>query len=185
MDVRTLCLGVLSRGEASGYEIRKQLSEGPFGQFWEAGYGSIYPALNRLSEAGLVTCSTEAQDKRPDKKVYRIAAKGRLALLDDLAKPPAKDKIRSDFCFISFFGHLLPARHMERLIDERIANLRGLLGRMQACGDGIAGRPAGEHFIHGLGLAVYQAEVAYLEENRHVIVAEALTSVGAFAAAAS
>ena len=43
MNVRTLCLGVLSAGEASGYEIKKEIEEGLFSHFIEASYGSIYP----------------------------------------------------------------------------------------------------------------------------------------------
>jgi len=39
MDVKTLCLGVLNRGEASGYEIKKQCEEGPFSHFYAAGFG--------------------------------------------------------------------------------------------------------------------------------------------------
>ena len=40
MDVKTLCLGVLTLGDASGYEIRKQFEEGPFAHFFGASYGS-------------------------------------------------------------------------------------------------------------------------------------------------
>jgi DNA-binding PadR family transcriptional regulator len=174
MDVKTLCLGVLSRGEATGYEIRKQLSEGPFSHFWEAGYGSIYPALNWLSERGLVHGTAMEQDKRPGKKVYAITQKGRLALHDDLMQPPARDRVRSDFCFITFFGHLLPARRLGALIADRTAWLRTTLARMEECAAGLEGRPDGERFVHGLGLAVYRAELAYLEDQGHVIVAAAL-----------
>src|SRR3546814_3071348 len=54
MDAKTLCLGVLSRGAASGYEIKKAFEEGPFSHFHQASFGSIYPALNALSADGLV-----------------------------------------------------------------------------------------------------------------------------------
>ena len=62
MDVKTLCLGVLCEhwGKASGYEIRKLLKEeGAFSHFVDAGYGSIYPALNKLSDEGLVIYEAE------------------------------------------------------------------------------------------------------------------------------
>ena len=48
MDVQTLCLGSLTLGEASGYEIKKLFEEGPFAYFYHASYGSIYPALGNL-----------------------------------------------------------------------------------------------------------------------------------------
>jgi hypothetical protein len=48
MNVKTLCLGILSFGEASGYEIKKKVEEGLFSHFIDASYGSIYPALTQM-----------------------------------------------------------------------------------------------------------------------------------------
>src|SRR3546814_3831085 len=77
MDAKTLCLGVLSRGAASGYEIKKAFEEGPFSHFHQASFGSIYPALNALSADGLVAVRAQAQQKRPAKKIYSLTPKGR------------------------------------------------------------------------------------------------------------
>src|SRR3546814_11137191 len=68
MDAKTLCLGVLSRGAASGYEIKKAFEEGPFSHFHQASFGSIYPALNALSADGPVAVRAQAQQKRPQRK---------------------------------------------------------------------------------------------------------------------
>ena len=46
MDVRTICLGILTRGDATGYEIKKLVEDGGYQHFVEASFGSIYPALN-------------------------------------------------------------------------------------------------------------------------------------------
>ena len=77
MDVRTICLGLLSAEDRSGYEIKKLLEEGPLGHFVEASFGSIYPALTKMTEDGLVEFRTEAQEGRPDKKTYSITERGR------------------------------------------------------------------------------------------------------------
>ena len=61
MNVRTLCLGILSVGEASGYEIKKEIEEGLFSHFIDASFGSIYPALTQLNAEGLVTLRAEEQ----------------------------------------------------------------------------------------------------------------------------
>ena len=76
MNVRTLCLGILTTGEASGYEIKKEIEEGLFSHFIDASYGSIYPALTQLAGEGLVTVRAEEQSGKPDKKVYAITPKG-------------------------------------------------------------------------------------------------------------
>jgi PadR family transcriptional regulator AphA len=176
MDVKTLCLGILSRGDATGYEIRKQVTEGPFSHFFEAGYGSIYPALGKLHETGLVECRAESQDSRPDRKVYSITTNGRFALIDALSAPPGRDRLRSEFLFTTFFAHLLSGRQVEKLIEDRLAWYRESIERMTHCGESLctADRPAGERFAHGLGLAIYRASAQFLEDHGHELVAEAL-----------
>ena len=174
MDVKILCLGVLCQhGKASGYEIRKLLKEeGAFSHFVDAGYGSIYPALNKLSNKGLVLYEAEKQTNRPDKKVYQIMPAGRLALFDALLTGPAPDKLRSPFLFTLNFGDQLPARHVDQLIDERINWYREALERI---GESDCDRlTPGASFVQGFGKAVYQAAVDYLKVNKHVIVAESL-----------
>lgn len=164
MDVKTVCLGVLTLGDASGYEIRKSFEDGPFRYFTDAGFGSIYPALNRLRRDGLVTCEEHAQDGRPDKKVYSITEAGRAALQEALLASPARDRVRSDFLFMLFFADQVSPRRLARLIDERIAWYRDNLTRMEACDcDPTASGPA---FVRGLGIAVYRAAAEYLEANR-------------------
>ena len=146
--------------------------EGAFSHFVDAGYGSIYPALCKLSDEGLVSCEAQEQAKRPDKKVYQITGAGRMALLDALMKQPAPDKFRSAFLFTLFFGDLLPARHVDRLIDERIAWYREALERINECD--CSHLSSGAYFAQGFGAAVYQAALDYLEANKHVLIAESL-----------
>ena len=164
MDARVLCLGALHFGDASGYEIKKLFEEGDFSFFYETSFGSIYPALSRLVEDGLALVSEQAQDKRPDKKVYSITDKGRDLFAESLREPPAPDKIRSDFCFLMLFAHLLPPAVIDRLIRNRIAWYRDQIAQMESCDAGDT--PAGGHFINGLGLAIYGSAAAYLEANR-------------------
>lgn len=170
MDVRTLCLGVLSLGDASGYEIKKRLEEG-FSHFYDASFGSIYPALNRLQDEGLVDCKHEAQSKRPDKKVYNLTTEGRLALVRELSDVPARDRIRSEFLVSMVFADLLPASHVAKLIDQRIAEHRACVVDLKEKED--TGTSA-QRFVAGYGRAFYEAAIAYLEDNRHLVESEAL-----------
>lgn len=178
MDTRTTCLGVLAMGDASGYEIRKHFDEGPFSHFADGGYGSIYPALTKLTAEGLLTCTAQSQDGRPDKKVYRITAAGRRALLDAMHRMPGEDKFRSDFLFIMFFADHQEPDWVAQVIDARIAYYREKLDRMQDCAHACeaAGPMAGAKLVHGYGMAVYQAALEYLETNRAAFVAAAGTA---------
>ena len=164
MDTKTLCLGVLYGGEASGYEIKKQCEDGPFGQFWAAGFGSIYPALTALCEDGYVSVREQQQQKRPDKKVYSITAAGRAALMEAIATEPARDRVRSDFMFKLFLGELMPAASLDAMIDDRLAWLRARLDEMRSRGD--AARPPGAAFVLGIGMAIHQAQIDFIEANR-------------------
>lgn len=169
MDAKTLCLGALQVGDASGYEIKKLFEEGVFSHIHEASFGSIYPALTRLVDEGLASCTAMPQDKRPDKKVYSITDKGREALVGALRLAPAPDKVRSDFLFILVFGHLLPASQLDRLIDQRIAWYRDSLRRMSECD--LSHKPASARFVNGLGRAVYRAAAEYLELQKEGLLA--------------
>ncbi|MFQ5467520.1 MAG: PadR family transcriptional regulator [Kiloniellaceae bacterium] len=164
MDTKTLCLGVLSRADASGYEIKKVFEDGPLSHFHAASFGSIYPALNALDAAGLVACTEMAQEKRPDKKVYSITPRGRDTLARALMAPPAPDRVRSDFLFIVFLAHLLPAPRVGELIDARIAWYRDCLKQMESCD--LTDRPPGATFVHGLGVTLYRAAADYLTAHR-------------------
>ena len=93
MDAKTVCLAVLSQGEASGYEIRKSVEEGPFGHIQDIGFSSIYPALSRLREDGMVSVTELAQEGRPDKKIYRLTSDGHLTLLNALQDPTDADRV--------------------------------------------------------------------------------------------
>jgi len=170
MDVKTFCLGILSIGDSTGYEIKKKL-EGPFGHFFDASFGSIYPALKKLSEEGLVERTELAQDKKPDKKVYSITTAGRLALFDSLAKPVTPDRIRSDFLATMLFADILPPAKIDDMILDRISAYRGSLSQLEC--DVETDTPGGV-FVCGFGKAIYGAAVEYLETHRHEIVGESL-----------
>ena len=170
MDVRTLCLAVLSGGEASGYEIRKALQEAPLGHFQDAAYGSIYPALLRLSNEGLVNGTALSQEKRPDKKVYALTASGERALRQALMVAPGPDKFRSDFLLILYLADQLPPEFIVDIIDERMAEYESCLADMDDC-DACLEHP-GTRFVHGFGQAWYRAALEYLRENRDRFAAE-------------
>lgn len=170
MDVKTTCLGVLAMGEATGYEIRKHFEDGPFSHFAEGGFGSIYPALNRLTADGFVECTEQAQDKRPDKKVYRLNDAGFEALLGALGREPAEDRYKSDLLFILFFADHLSPKRLERLIDARIAFYREKLAHMAECTHELEADSHGPRFVHGFGVAVYEGALAYLESHKAALI---------------
>ncbi len=170
MDVKTLCLGMLSRGSATGYEIKKQCEKGPFAYFYAAVFGSIYPARNALLNDGQISVKEIGQNGKPPKKVYSISVSGRQT-------PPAPDRLRSDLLFIFFFGQFLPAGGIDILIGDRITWLRNRQAEMESFRD--VDIPAGSSFTLGYGLAVYEAVANYLENHSHELVGASLRNEAA------
>jgi PadR family transcriptional regulator, regulatory protein AphA len=164
MDVKTLCLGVLTEGDKTGYEIKGRFEEA-FSHFFGAGFGSIYPALAELSRLGLVTCRSVEQDKRPDKKVYRLTDAGRRRLLDELLATPPRHKVRSEFLVLMYFAHLLPPAHVAAIIDRMVAQWAPLVAELDSCMDGADMNP-GMRFAAGYGRAVLGAALTYVRQHK-------------------
>ncbi len=182
MDVRTLCLGALTEGDKTGYEIKRTFEQA-FNHFFGAGYGSIYPALADLTRHGLVTCETVEQDKRPDKKVYSLTLEGRRVLLRELMATPPRHKVRSEFLVLMYFAHLLPPERVAEIIDDMIRHWEPVVAEIEACADSPTmadGRPAtpGMRFAAGYGRAVLGAALSYVREHKQEIVREIAGKAG-------
>ena len=164
MDVKTICLGVLTLGDKTGYEIKKHF-ESAFSHFFVAGFGSIYPALSMLTRDGFVTVTDVAQSKRPDKKVYSITSKGRALLMESLLNTPPRHKVRSEFAVLLYFSHLLPRDRLAALLDERARDIETMLGNIDVFERDDLPSPSRE-MVAGLGRAALQAQLDYIRERR-------------------
>ena len=169
MDVKTVCLGMLTDGPASGYDLKKHF-ESTFGHFFSAGFGSIYPALSSLADNGLVTCEHIPQDGKPDRKVYEITAEGKSFLLEALQDPAPCHKVRSDFLATMCFAHLMPSKQIEAVLDNRLedcAYFAEMISDIEA--NRMDDWPPGLQFVTGFGKAMIAAMKKYVEENRHLL----------------
>jgi DNA-binding PadR family transcriptional regulator len=129
-------LGLLGESPMHGYELRKRLAT-LLGAFRAFSYGSLYPTLRRLSEAGWI--SEEAPIEAPPgaagrarrrKRVYRLTAEGKEHLADLLAEvgPDAFDN--------EGFGARL-AFFAQTRSDIRLQILEGRRRRVEEQRDGI------------------------------------------------
>lgn len=163
-------LGLLNESSEHGYELRKRLGL-RLGGFRMFSYGSLYPALRRLTRAGLIAEEPPAGTPEPaawshrGRRVYRITAEGK-ERLDELlseAGPQAWD----DDGFgvhLAFFGRTPAATRLRilegrrRAVEERREGLRTALAK------------AGEQIdrytreLHQLGLDASEREVRWLNE---------------------
>lgn len=175
MDTRTLCLGILTKGPATGYEIKKAVEE-HFGYFLDVSHSSIYPALADMREQGLVECEAVRQEGKPDKKVYHLTGPGREALVEGLSRSPGRHRVRSEFVGLLIFSEFLPAGRIRELIDERLAEWRGMRALADCPPDALGSDNPGVRFSAGLCDAILAAGIDYLERNRGWL--EAAVGVG-------
>jgi len=75
-----LLLSVLSRGPGHGYEVITRLRERSDGAF-ELPEGTVYPALHRLEEAGLLASAWDVVSRRR-RRIYRLTPAGAAALAE-------------------------------------------------------------------------------------------------------
>ncbi len=177
MNVRTLCLGILSLHEATGYEIRKMVEEGTFSHFIDASYGSIYPALAQLLKEGLVSVRTEtAETGRPPRKVYTITRQGCAALEAALATDPARDKFKSEFLFQMLFMDRIDPAQLALTYDAYIAEQEAELARISCQSEELPADHPGARFVNDFGRTVLSAIITFLKQRREEMMEAFATS---------
>lgn len=167
MDIPTLCLAALALGEASGYDIKKRF-ESAFQHFQHAGFGSIYPALKRLTDQGFVAFREVQDAPHPAKKLFSLTPAGdrRLQTILDAAEP--SEKYRSDFLLLVFMAHLFSTERLAQILDAQAAQLRKQLAELEAIPDNHE-LTAGMRFTLDFGLDAKRARLASIERHRHAL----------------
>jgi DNA-binding PadR family transcriptional regulator len=160
-------LGLLRESPLHGYELRKQLVL-RLGGLRAYSYGSLYPALRRLTRAGLIVEETGPDDATRSKRarrVYRITAEGKERLDELLAEsgPHAWDD-EGFGVHLAFFARTPTETRMRilegrrRAVEERREGMRAALAK------------AGEQIdrytrqLQQLGLDACEREVRWLNE---------------------
>ena len=164
MNINTLILAILNFREASGYEIKKLSTDGQFSHFVDISFGSIYPALSRMEKDGLVTCRSEHQQGKPDRKVYSITDSGRNEFVHSLMQTPAPDKFKSEFLLLAMNAGLTTRHTLEKAIEERIGFLQeklNMLGELlEDCED------PGTRWVANYGRHCMNCDLTYLNEHK-------------------
>ncbi len=123
-------LGMVSLGACSGYEI-KQMVELSIRFFWTISQAQIYPSLELLERAGLVSGREQPRGRRA-RRVYEITADGEAALAAWLrADEPMPFELRDIGMVKLFFASALEREDalslleaVRRRSEERVKTLR-------------------------------------------------------------
>ena len=96
MDLRAAILGLLSWKAASGYDLKRIISESEV-FYWSGNNNQIYKSLLELQKEGLVTYQVQLQESLPAKKIYSITEQGLAALHQSLLAAPEAPELQKSF----------------------------------------------------------------------------------------
>ncbi len=129
MSTKVVILGLLKEKPLYGYEL-KRIIENHMGDWTSIAFGSIYFALNKLNEEGLVEIESEQRvGNRPSRSIYKITEKGLdnfFSLLRDMWSNYDREYYPLDIAI--FFSGELPPGDVKDYIKKRISVIENIIG---------------------------------------------------------
>lgn len=95
MALKHAILAALLEGEASGYDLAK-IFDASVANFWAATPQQLYRELDRLETQGLVAARLVQQQRRPNKRLFRLTESGRRTLREFTSAQPRPTAIRDE-----------------------------------------------------------------------------------------
>jgi DNA-binding PadR family transcriptional regulator len=132
MSTRTVILGLLRRGPLHGYEL-KRIIEREMGDWADIAFGSIYFALEKLSQEGFVTGQVkDGEGHRPSRIEYTITEAGREEYLRLLRGLWSDEERRNDPLDVAVaFIHDLPPEEVSGYLEGRMAGLEAAIAGLE------------------------------------------------------
>lgn len=132
MSVRLVLLGLLHERPLYGYEI-KQIIEEHMGDWTSIAFGSIYFALDKLSEEKFVEkVATEQAGNRPSRSIYQITPEGEtefMRLLREGWQRLEREFYDIDICL--FFLDRLSLAEVKQYLQARLFHLENSLNYLK------------------------------------------------------
>jgi DNA-binding PadR family transcriptional regulator len=123
-----IILGFLMKEEMSGYDL-KQWMANCTSYFFDASFGSIYPALKRLEDKGYI-CYREVVESSKFKKLYSITDMGKSYFLSWLEKPIVFSKTKQEHLVYFYFYQYLPKETAILNLKTFITEVESLLNQL-------------------------------------------------------
>ena len=106
MSLKHAIMVLLETEAGSGYDLLKRFKQ-RLGFFWQASHQQIYQQLKVMHQGGLIDCTLEVQQGKPDRKIYAMTSDGHKELLAWLNKACKPQKINDSLLVKLYGGHLL------------------------------------------------------------------------------
>ncbi len=96
MNLHTTILALLQQQPASGYDLKRIISDSDV-YYWSGNNNQIYKTLLELQKDGLVTVQVLQQENLPAKKIYSITPVGLTTLRQNLLQSPELPELHKSF----------------------------------------------------------------------------------------
>lgn len=127
--LKYVLLGVLNYQPLTGYQL-KQFMDQAAGHFWYAQTSQIYRTLDQLEKDGMLTSHIQAQDERPDRRLYQITHGGQADLRAWLAEPMTELQTSKDALLVRLYfsaqmdkATILTQLRVQRALHQRQLDL--------------------------------------------------------------
>jgi DNA-binding PadR family transcriptional regulator len=144
-------LGALAVEDASGYGVRKSITE-TLGHFWHESFGQIYPTLATLEGDGLVSRTPAGQ--------FSITPAGVQRLTELLSEPVEPMRPRNGLLLRLFFASHLPDGMARQLVEQARDQARTALADYAAIEAEVAAEahPDADHWLATVRYGIHHAE---------------------------
>ncbi|MBN9742410.1 PadR family transcriptional regulator [Amycolatopsis sp. A1MSW2902] len=145
MSLKFAILAALLEGEFSGYDLAKSF-DASVANFWQTTPQQLYRELERLSAEGMIAPRVVEQERRPNKRVFRLTAAGRRALHEFTATPVQPTTIRDDLLVKVQGSDAGDAEAVIAAVEERMEWSRAKLARFERLRERMLdGRPESDY----------------------------------------
>lgn len=169
MPIQHAVLALLADGESYGYELRSEFLESVGPQWGDLNIGHLYQVLERLVRDGLVTKREVAQQRRPDKMMFRLTPAGRDELNEWLSSATTRQAGYRDDVFLKLFAaSRLGAKQLTLVLKTQRQAYLGELSSLQSLRTGHRQEPLVDLLVEAAILNT-EAKLRVLElaESRH------------------
>ena len=164
-------LGLLQGGEISGYDLLKQ-AKLKMGSIWEPTKSHVYRELKRLVLRGLATERNVEQERRPDKRIFKITPAGASEFMGWMENSKLENEsVRSPFMLQFFFGEQIDRRLMIQRLEKYRAQVATELQHYTALSAELKGKSDQLVPLLSLRAAVHRrhALLAWVDEAAHAL----------------
>lgn len=116
-----IILGLLSQKSMTVYDIKIAMDKS-ISQFYSNSFGSINPAIKKLEQQLLITCSEHVENSRL-KKTYAITSKGRQIYKAWIAEPIKQGRIKDEVLIKIFFLGDIDKIEQKKVINAYLEEL--------------------------------------------------------------